>query len=228
MRPRILITGPNDGHRLSWWCITLSLWIAGARVLRATTNRPQEDASVQGILISGGTDVLPERYGAQRKQNYQYDEPRDAVETAWITRAFAEKIPLLGICRGVQLMNVCRGGTLYMDIKLVCETARHPGGMWSKIFIRKPILVKDGSKLARWFRVPALMVNSLHSQSLAKIGDGLQVTAWEENNIVQAVEGTDPTHFLLGVQWHPEFMLLAGRQRRVFRKFVAAAKQRKA
>lgn len=200
----------------------MNLWLAGAKMQKITPSNPAEGIKFDGIIITGGTDILPGSYGQPRKEDYPYDEARDALERTWILYALEKRIPLFGICRGAQLTNICKGGTLHMDIRLVCESARYPEGMFAKIFYRKPVVLKNGSWLARHFRDEAIMVNSLHRQSLSKIGKGLTVTAWEENSIVQAVESDDPNHFLLGVQWHPEFMLLSARQRGVFKAFVRA------
>ena len=221
-RPLIAVSGPGENHLLSWWCVGVNLWLAGACMRKVTPNDPATTEIFDGIIITGGSDVDPERYGGQRKQDYAYDEQRDAIEVALIARAFREKLPLLGICRGAQLINVCQGGTLHMDIRLVCESARYPEGMFAKIFYRKPVVIKDGSMLAKLFKTQALMVNSLHRQSLDKIGNGLQVSAWEENSIVQAVEAEHPNQYVVGVQWHPEFMLFSRQQRGLFKAFVQA------
>lgn len=222
-RPLIGVTGPDHRLFLSWWFIRLSLALAGARMVRLTPSRPHDDAVLDGLIVSGGTDVDPLLYGKARKEKYRYLPARDAMETQWIRRAMEARMPLLGICRGVQLINVVRGGTLHLDIKLVCETARYPNSIWRKIFARKPVLIHEDSLLAKLFGVRETLVNSLHRQSLDVIGQGLTVTAWERNTIVQAVEGTDPQHFLLGVQWHPEFMISSAKQRRVFARFVREA-----
>lgn len=221
-RPLIGVTGPDRGHRLSWHCIRAAVALAGGRMVRLTPRKPRHHLPVRALIISGGGDVDPQRYGKERKHHYTYDHGRDALETAWVERAMERKLPLLGICRGAQLINVCLGGTLHLDIKLVCETAHYPDTILSKVFARKPVVLEEGSMLEAIFRCEVAMVNSLHRQSLEHIGRGLTVTAREENGIIQAVEGTDPGQFLLGVQWHPEFMLNVARQRHIFAALVRA------
>lgn len=225
-RPCIGVTGPDQGHWPSWFFIWVSLWLAGARMLRLRPNKPHYGTRIDGLIISGGTDVDPARYAKQRKPHYPYDEARDQLEISWLQQAESQRLPILGICRGAQLLNVVRGGSLYMDIKLVCETAQYPGNFLSKIIARKTVRIKQDSRLHHIFRAHLTRVNSLHRQSIDRLGDGLVVTAWEENSIVQAVELTDSAGlFLLGVQWHPEFMPQNKRQRRLFRQFVKQARQ---
>lgn len=224
-RPLIGVTGPDKGHWLSWHCIRASITLAGGRMVRLTPKRPRYHLPLDGLIISGGGDVDPTHYGKERKHHYTYDPARDELEMRWVHEAMTHRLPLLGICRGAQLINICLGGTLYLDIKLVCETAQYPDTILSKVFARKPVVIEENSLLGRIFQSEVAMVNSLHRQSLEVIGQGLTVTAREENGIVQAVEGTDPEHFLLGVQWHPEFMLNTKKQRLIFRTMLSYIRQ---
>ena len=224
-KPLIGVTGPDRDHWPSWFFIWLGLRRAGACVVRLRPNKPRYDLKLDGLVISGGTDVDPERYGKDRKINYVYDHARDELERTWFTVARQHKLPVLGICRGAQLMNVTLGGSLYMDIKLVCETARYPGNFLSQMFFRKSVIVKQGSQMQAMLGTQLARVNSLHRQSLEEIGSGLTVTAWEENTIVQAVEGSAHETFMIGVQWHPEFMPFSNSQQNIFRQLVAHAKE---
>lgn len=223
-RPRIGITGPDRGQNLTKLCLWLGIAIHGGNPVRLRPSRAEPAVPLDGLLVAGGVDVDPLRYGQERKNNYKYDEPRDTMETAWLQKMLAAGKPVLGVCRGAQLLNVILGGTLYMDIRLVYDKARYPGGLISKIFARKWIYIVEGSRLETLLGGRRAKVNSLHRQSLNRIGAGLAVTAQEQNTIVQGVESTEAGRFILGVQWHPELMLHNARQRRIFRAFVDACR----
>ncbi len=225
LKPLIGVTGALFNHAMSWRFIEMNLRLAGARMVRLHARHPQYFLPLDGLIVSGGRDIDPKLYGKEPKENYFYDHARDTLELEWLRHALKRKIPILGICRGAQLLNICLGGTLYMDIKLVCETAKYPNTVWSKVFARKPVVLKDDSVLHMLMGAHAARVNSLHRQSLERIGEGLEVTAWEANGIVQAVEGAARDHFILGVQWHPEFMINSRRQRSIFRKLKTEAAQ---
>lgn len=223
-RPSIGITGPDHGQNLTKFCLWLAVLLHGGNPVRLRPSRPEPQRVLDGLVIAGGVDVDPLRYGQERKVNYHYDEPRDLMESAWIERMLAAKKPILGICRGAQLLNVVLGGTLFMDIRLVYDKARYPGGLISKILARKWIYIVEDSRLAIIFGTRRVRVNSLHRQSLNRVGRDLVITAQEHNTIVQGVESTDPDRFILGVQWHPELMLHSARQRRIFYAFIRACK----
>lgn len=236
-KPLVGVTGPdflsgwglNIGMLVLWLFTILSLWVAGARVKLLRPSHPHFAAHLDALVIMGGGDVDPILYGRTRKMGYRYDSARDELELRWIARALTRKIPLMGICRGAQIVNVALGGTLYMDIKLVCDTARYPGGILSKIMARKNVDLQPGSRMAQIFGAERLRVNSLHRQSLDAVGAALRITGWEENGIVQAVE-SDPEqkggdHFVVGVQWHPELMIHSAQQRRIFTALIAATKR---
>lgn len=222
-KPLIGVTGPDRNHRMSWNFLRACITLAGGEMLPLTPSDPRFPTPLQGLIISGGIDIDPTLYGRERKRDYPYNPSRDTLEMRWATQALEHGTPLLGICRGSQMLNVCLGGTLHLDIKLICESAHYPHTIWSKVFARKPVVTKEGSMLREILGSEVLRVNSLHRQSLDEIGAGLTVTAWEENSIVQAVEGGDPHRFLLGVQWHPEFMINAARQQRIFHALLAHA-----
>ena len=147
------------------------------------------------------------------------DKGRDDLEYSLIKAAVRRDMPVLGICRGGQMINVFFGGSLHQDIsgfyveKPNLRTVR----------ARKKVNVVPGTELARITGRDKMRVNSLHHQSVNLLGSNLRVCAVEPNGVVQAIEHTQ-ARFVLGVQWHPEFLPLHREQRRIFHHLVEAAK----
>jgi putative glutamine amidotransferase len=168
---------------------------------------PSEDGvdetlgALDGIVFSGGADVDPTLYGAAA--HIETDAPqtrRDAGEMALLSAALERDLPTLAVCRGVQLMNVARGGDLVQHLPEQVGHERHRESPGS--FSEHPVEVQEGSRLQSVVG-SAPRVTSHHHQSLGKVGEGLVETAWADDGTVEAVE--DPTRrFALGVQWHPE------------------------
>lgn len=224
-RPRIAITEPDADAWLSWLCIALAVWWVGGKPIRATPSHPRFNEQIDGLILAGGTDIDPQRYHGIPKKNYRYDQPRDAMELAWLKRAEAEKLPVLGICRGAQLMNIARGGNLHIDISKVYEEAQYPNGTLAQIFYRKRVHIHRETLLFRLIGEEFSRVNSMHTQSINRLGHFLAIGAQESNSIVQAIE--DPSlPMYLGVQFHPEYMIYARRYRNLFRQVVRVAQNR--
>ncbi|MFI6935000.1 gamma-glutamyl-gamma-aminobutyrate hydrolase family protein [Streptomyces sp. NPDC050287] len=167
-------------------------------------------ARLDGLVIAGGPDVEPARYGAERAPRTGPPAPaRDAWELALIDAALAARVPLLGICRGMQLLNVALGGTLVQHIDGHAEV---PG-----VFGRHPVKPVPGTSYAEV--VPEeTSVPTFHHQSVDRLGAGLIVSAYAEDGTAEAVELPGP-HWVLGVQWHPEM----GEDVRVMGALVEAA-----
>lgn len=156
------------------------------------------------------------------KEDYAYDHDRDEMELYWLRKAESEGLPVLGICRGAQLMNVAGGGKLHLDVSLVYKKAIYPANWFSYIFYRKKIAIQNGSLLHKILGRTIVRVNSIHKQSIAELADGLVVTAKEDNGVIQAIE--KPGHnFYLGVQFHPEFLIYSKIFRRIFEQLVFEA-----
>jgi putative glutamine amidotransferase len=157
-----------------------------------------------GLLLSGGEDVDPSRYGAEPSTHLKELDPRrDAFELALFEAAKERGLPILAICRGLQLVNVALGGTLWQDLPSEVETQLNHdvGDRWD---IRShTITLWPGTKLHDALRCEALLVNSFHHQAIRDLAGGLTVTAEAEDGIIEAVEHDDDG-WLLGVQWHPE------------------------
>lgn len=177
---------------------------------------------LDGLVLSGGPDIQPGRYGAAPLASTA--EPRvdrDAAELALAEAARAAGLPVLGICRGLQLLNVARGGTLHQHLPDVVGTDAHapaPG-----VYGRHPVTIGAGSRLAEIVGRSSTDVPSYHHQAVDALGSGLTVTAVAPDGTVEAVE--DPSlPFCVAVQWHPE----AGDDLALFRALVAASGARRA
>jgi putative glutamine amidotransferase len=141
------------------------------------------------------------------------------LESAVIDDALVRGLPLLGICRGAQLLNARRGGNLFQDLK----SHRKLTSNRRTILPLKTLLPESNSFLSKLLRTDKCKINSLHNQAIDHVGTDLQVSGLDLDGIVQAIE--DPGHpFLIGVQWHPEFLLFNGRQRRLFGALIEAAR----
>jgi len=177
------------------------------------------------VLPGSRADVDPAKYDAPRDPHTNAaDPPRDTVDELLLQDAYNMKKPVLGICYGMQTLNVYRTGTLIQHIK---SAINHEAGR--KVPIAHAIDVESASKLAGILGgAHRVAVNSSHHQSADAIGDGLRVVArCPEDGIIEAVEGTSPDHFVLAVQWHPERSVDEDEpSRAIFRALVEAARVR--
>jgi putative glutamine amidotransferase len=191
---------------------------------------PLEDAAVPalvdhlaGVCVSGGPDMDPAAYGAAPHPRLGPVEPElDAFELAVVRHADARGIPVLGICRGCQVLNVARGGTLHQHVPdVVAGSIAHrqtAPGMETSHDIR----IDRGSNLAEIVGPDDLDVNAFHHQAVDRLGRGLRAVAWAPDGIVEAIEG-DGEALYLGIQWHVETLVHLPRHARLFEALVAAA-----
>lgn len=169
-------------------------------------------ARLDALVIAGGPDIDPVRYGANRHaRTGPAHHERDAWELALIEAAWAARLPLLGVCRGMQLLNVARGGTLVQHV----EGHSGPPGVFAAHRIT-PVL---GSRLERLLGGPVEVPTS-HHQAVDQLGSGLKVSAYAQDGTVEALELSDLESFTVAVQWHPE----AGTDLRVMRALVQATR----
>jgi putative glutamine amidotransferase len=157
---------------------------------------------VRGLVLTGGEDVEPARYGAAPHPRLQDTDPtRDAAELALIAAARERRLPVLAICRGIQILNVALGGTLFQDLD-----SERPGAVpHAGLETRHDVRVAPGSLLERTLGTAAATVNSRHHQALRDVAPGLRAVAWAEDGVIEAAEPTDPgAPWTLAVQWHPE------------------------
>ena len=221
-RPVIGVTKPADGDWLSYQAIRFAIAMAGGKAVKITARAPRDPHSIDGLVFGGGADVFPERYQAEPKAGYRYDLPRDDMEASWADAALSHDIPVLGVCRGMQMLNVLVGGTLFGDLSRFNDR-RYPMTFFKRIFYRVPIVVAPDSWLADAAEKRELDVNSIHSQAVDRLGVGFVAVAWEANGLIQAIEHSRGA-FLIGVQFHPELLIHRRFARRIFRSLVAAAR----
>jgi putative glutamine amidotransferase len=163
-----------------------------------------------GVIISGGPDVHPELYG--RPEEFErcekVDTGRDALELEMIRYAMENDIPLLGICRGHQMLNVANGGSLIIDIPADFGNAvDHSKGN------KHTVRLVEGSLLSEIVGVDSATVNTSHHQAVDRLAPGFMVSAYSSDGLIEAIEPIDRSRhpFILGVQWHPEIMIHEGR-----------------
>ncbi len=253
-KPNIGVTGPEKGGWPSWICTRLILWQLGAKAIHITPKKNVSINKLSGLILCGGADIDPARYQESLLQTFKIetrsvsrwhwkmifavfiwvvrrifslksvaireDKARDELEFRLLDEALKRNLPVFGICRGAQLINVYFGGSLHQDIQTfyVEEPQLHT------ILPRKTVHIEIASRLYLILKRKHMHVNSLHSQSVKDLGRDLQVVARETNGIVQAIEHMQ-LPFVLGVQWHPEFLSLYPQQRRIFEHFVRATKE---
>jgi len=222
-KPVIAITGPNKGAFGPRLLVAWAIRFYGGRPLQLRPGDEQLQHEYDGVVITGGHDVEPVLYATEPEVEPKYDSARDAFEMKIIKDALKRNLPLLGICRGAQLLNVACGGTLFQQLHLHrVKTSNR----WT-IFPLKTLYKSDTSEVGDSLLLSIMgskpsKINSLHNQGIDKVGENLVVTGKDADNIVQAVEAP-AIPFVLGVQWHPEFLLYMKSQRAIFKALVKKA-----
>lgn len=162
--------------------------------------------SVAGLVLTGGEDVDPARYGEARHQKLRaVNAERDATEAALVQEARARKTPVLAICRGIQILNVALGGTLVQDIGSQCSTSIVHDDEGARDSRSHEITIEPGSRIAAAMETEHCTVNSFHHQSVKRVAEGMRVTARSPDGIIEGLESTDDW-WVMAVQWHPEEM----------------------
>jgi putative glutamine amidotransferase len=183
---------------------------------------------LDGVLIPGGVDLDPTTYHEDRHPRCGNTDPaRDRVELILARWAIEERKPLLGLCRGIQVINVALGGTLYQDIEAqVPHAIKHdyfPTMGFERDHLAHEVELTRGSRLAAALERPKLAVNSMHHQAIKALAPSLVPTAVSPDGLIEAVEG-ESDQFLVGVQWHPEvFEMTDPHTRHLFRAFITAS-----
>jgi putative glutamine amidotransferase len=182
--------------------------------------------SVQGLILSGGPDIHPRRYGEEPSAGLgEVDEALDRMELMAASLALEKNLPVLGICRGIQVLNVALGGTLYQDIPSqvpdsICHTPKT-----DKAVTTHTVRVATGSRLRRILGRPEIWVNGKHHQALKDPAPGLVVAARARDGVIEAVEHPHK-RYVVGVQWHPEGTWRDDAySKKLFRSLVRAAEE---
>jgi len=217
-RPCIGVTSSAGGGRYMWWFYWLSLKLMGARPVRLIAPVDDiEDRRLDGLIIGGGDDISAELYQGEPTLDVRIDPERDALELKLLERVAPLNMPVLGVCRGAQMLNVFYGGSLHQNIHAVYADMPK---MWSPL-PRKRVFLNEGSKLAHIIGSDSVRVNSLHKQAVDRVGAGLTISGRDEYGVTQSIEDAGAA-FRVGVQWHPEFLIYKRRHRDLFRAFVNA------
>jgi putative glutamine amidotransferase len=226
-KPVIAVTGSDQRARWGAWddraTLVPSAYLSGVQAAGGVpvVVAPGADSEaladrVDGLLLTGGGDLDPGLYGqGAHAQTHPPDEARDAFEVALLQSCTGRGLPVLAICRGLQVLNVARGGSLDQHLPDTVGTGVHlptPGA-----FAAHPVRVAAGTRLADILGHDRLEVPTHHHQAVDRLGEGLVPTAWADDGVVEAVE--DPSFgFLVAIQWHPE----VGDDPSLFDAFVAA------
>ncbi|MDP8949103.1 MAG: gamma-glutamyl-gamma-aminobutyrate hydrolase family protein [Actinomycetota bacterium] len=198
--------------------------VVGARAAEALLE------GIDGLLLSGGSDLDPGYYGEEHVPELGVTLPeRDAFEIALLEHALRRQMPIFGICRGMQVLNVALGGTLYQDLPsqmdhMVLLGHRQETPKWQPTH---EVEVDGGSKIAEILGTGELKVNSYHHQAIKHLASGLVAVAHASDGVVEAVESDDLSkRWMIGVQWHAEAMRDAGPEhRKLFEAHVCAAER---
>lgn len=220
---RVEVVGENRG-------VTDALLAAGALplILPLTADDATLDeavALVDGLVLPGGHDVDPARYGATRRETDMVCEELDAMELPLTRKALAADLPLLAICRGCQALNVALGGTLWQEADespLPTGVSGHWQHFATTACLVHDVVVEPGSALERCMGPGTVQANSHHHQCVRDLGEGLVVTGRATDGVVEAVE-LPSARFCLGVQWHPETIFSHPEQLALFEGLVHAA-----
>lgn len=217
-KPRIAVTGPRWGGRMLTWLNCLAVWRAGGCPQIVTPGWRARLAHADALVIGGGEDIDAVLYDDKLRLRAKPDRERDRLELEALELAERKNLPVLGICRGAQLINVFRGGTLNPDSYGAWGGAGRQRSLWP----RKKITLSETSRLFKLMDCDVQRrVNCLHHQSIERLGAGLQVSAQDTLGLVQGIE-LESDRFLVGVQWHPEILFWRRDQLNLFRGVVEA------
>lgn len=217
--PRIGVTGPGHGIPFAWWATRWALRRAGADPVHLVPGRAWQEHALDAVVIGGGADIAVTLYDPLEVAVVPPDPERDTYEIEVLEHVLEEDLPVLGICRGAQLLNVVLGGTLLRDVRPLRGGRRNR----ATLLPSRSVQLAVDSRLAELLGCRQCRVNALHRQAVADTGRGLRIVARDVDGIVQAVEDAS-TRFRIGVQWHPEYLFWRPPQQRLFAALVRAAR----
>jgi putative glutamine amidotransferase len=189
-------------------------WAGEVRLVTPKDGMPDLDGAA-GLLLSGGYDIHPRHWDTAEPvhSKAEVDADRDALEIPLVRTAWDRNLPILGICRGEQVLNVALGGSLIQDLPdhYGCEPARHQHGTAEVPDMRHRVQLAPGSRLRALLGEEVFLVNSRHHQAVKRLAPSLAAVGWHLDTVhpqtgplIEAVEALDPTRWVFGVQWHPE------------------------
>jgi len=237
-RPRIGVTGvtrvwdgaPRTGVNAPY--VRAVLAAGGLPVLLVPELSPDETTELfddcDGLLLTGGEDIAPSCYGAAPHPRLGTVDPRrDANELALVVEARARDLPILGICRGIQLVNVAFGGTLVQDLPSERPGAIDHDPPQERHRRSHAIEVAEGTRLAGILGMGVFDANSLHHQGVDRVGDGLVVSARAPDGVIEGLESAASDEWLVAVQWHPEELVHEPQadDLKLFAALIAAARR---
>lgn len=192
--------------------MALAVWRAGGlpvQILDLDERDAVEEAvaSCDGLLLQGGADVHPGHYGEEAlRPEWNGDAVRDRFEFSALELALAHKKPVFGVCRGAQVINVGLGGSLYQDINTQVEGSLVHRDWHRYEVIEHGVRLESDSWVARAWDSEELLTNTIHHQAVKQPGEGLRVVARAPDGIIEAVESITDERWIVGVQWHPEWL----------------------
>lgn len=182
---------------------------------------------LDGLLLSGGGDIEPRRYGEEPHPTVQRtNAARDEFEIALTRAALASHLPVLAICRGLQIVNVALGGTLIQDIPSELGSIDHTVIGHAVYDGHQPVTVESSSLIAKAIGATDLMVNSIHHQAVRDLAPAFRAVAWANDGVIEGIQHEDEAWPLLAVQWHPEYLSSNSDEasHRLFEGFVDSAR----
>jgi putative glutamine amidotransferase len=220
---KVIITGSNSGSEWAWRFINFLISDSNITTLFINQNSKVIPSSFDGLVLSGGVDINPKLYSKTVHKSVKRVEPkRDSMELKLLELAMKKSIPTLGICRGMQLINIFFGGSLIQDINDNLNLL-YPHS--NTFFPIKRINILKNTNLYNILGKSTIYVNAIHHQTIDSLGESLKVNSLDRNKIIEGFESSNK-NFLIGVQWHPEYLPYKRDSRILFSSFKKAIFQR--